>query len=269
MTHLLNINDIGIVFAFNLFMISFRYLLFSGTFYLVVWKWKRQSLLNRKIQNGFPDRKKIIHEVKYSLSTFVIFSIVGVLVFIAKKSGYTQIYNEFSKYGWGYFIFSVFAFILIHDTYFYWSHRLMHHKFLFKFMHKVHHESTDPSPWAAFSFHPSEAVVEAMIVPLLVFIMPAHPLAILSFLMYMTFMNALGHLGFELFPKGSTKHWLLQWSNTTTHHNMHHKYFNCNYGLYFNWWDQLMKTNHKFYHQKFDEVTSSDTIDINKENVTV
>ena len=60
----------------------------------------------------------------------------------------------------------------------------------------------------------------------------------------MTFMNVLGHLGFELYPKGFTTHWLGKWNNTSTHHNMHHKYYNCNYGLYFNIWDRIMGTNH-------------------------
>jgi len=37
---------------------------------------------------------------------------------------------------------------------------------------------------------------------------------------------------------------------------MHHRYTKCNYGLYFNFWDRLMGTNHKQYHEMFDEVAS-------------
>ncbi len=70
----------------------------------------------------------------------------------------------------------------------------------------------------------------------------------------MTAMNVLGHLGFELYPSGSTKHWLGRWNNTSTHHNMHHKYTRCNYGLYFNWWDTLMGTNHARYEEQFEQV---------------
>lgn len=36
---------------------------------------------------------------------------------------------------------------------------------------------------------------------------------------------------------------------------MHHKYFNCNYGLYFNIWDRIMGTNHENYFDTFREVT--------------
>lgn len=66
--------------------------------------------------------------------------------------------------------------------------------------------------------------------------------------------NVMGHLGFELFPKYFTRHWFGQWLNSSTHHNMHHRYVNCNYGLYLNLWDRLMKTNHDKYHDTFDEV---------------
>jgi sterol desaturase/sphingolipid hydroxylase (fatty acid hydroxylase superfamily) len=70
----------------------------------------------------------------------------------------------------------------------------------------------------------------------------------------MTIMNVLGHLGYELFPRGFTKGRLTWWHNTSTHHNMHHSKSNCNYGLYFNWWDRLMGTNHREYHATFEAV---------------
>ena len=36
--------------------------------------------------------------------------------------------------------------LLIHDTYFYWTHRIMHHPKLFNLFHLLHHRSTNPSP---------------------------------------------------------------------------------------------------------------------------
>jgi sterol desaturase/sphingolipid hydroxylase (fatty acid hydroxylase superfamily) len=249
-------HTLAIVWLINFSLLTVRYLLFAGTAYSIFWIWKRDKLQYKRTQIEYPEKSKLIHEFKYSMITMTIFAAVGVGIFIAKKNGLTFLYNNISERGVGYFIFSIIAAILIHDTFFYWSHRLMHHKSIFKYMHKVHHNSTNPSPWAAFSFHPSESIVEAMIVPILVIIMPIHPLAILAFLLYMTFMNVLGHLGFELYPKGFTTHWLGKWNNTATHHNMHHRYFNCNYGLYFNFWDRMMGTNHPNYHEVFEEVTS-------------
>lgn len=245
-----------IVWILNFSLLTLRYFIFAGIAYGIFWIWKRDVWQYKRTQMDYPDKSKIIYEVKYSLITMTVFATVGLFIFLMKKNGYTYIYNNISERGTGYFIFSVIIAILIHDTYFYWAHRLMHHKLLFKYVHKVHHNSTNPSPWAAFSFHPTESILEALIVPMLVFIMPIHPLAILAFLLYMTLMNVLGHLGFELYPKGFTTHWFGKWNNTATHHNMHHKFFNCNYGLYFNFWDRVMGTNHPKYTDTFEEVKS-------------
>jgi Delta7-sterol 5-desaturase len=76
----------------------------------------------------------------------------------------------------------------------------------------------------------------------------------------MTALNVLGHLGFEIYPKGFTKHSLLGINNTSTHHNMHHSLTNCNYGLYFNFWDKWMGTNHKKYHETFEKLASQKAI---------
>ena len=64
----------------------------------------------------------------------------------------------------------------------------------------------------------------------------------------------MGHLGYEIFPKGMNRHWLGKWINTSVNHNMHHKYFHGNYGLYFTFWDRLMGTTRSDYDKVFDEV---------------
>ena len=40
------------------------------------------------------------------------------------------------------------------------------------------------------------------------------------------------------------------------HHDLHHKYFIHNYGLYFTWWDKWFGTEHPKYQVTFEEVTS-------------
>ncbi|TGL56570.1 fatty acid hydroxylase family protein [Leptospira ognonensis] len=255
-----------IVFIITTFVVTLRYLLFAGSAYIVFWKKWRDKFSHRIIQGKLADIAKIKTEIFYSLTTMIIFGMVGTGIFAAKKAGWTQIYDKLSDYSIAYFLFSIVAMILIHDAYFYVTHRLMHHKKIFKHVHLVHHLSTNPSPWAAFSFHPFEAVIEAGIVPLIISFMPVHGIAIFIFLLYMTFLNVLGHLAFETFPKGFVRNGLTNWHNTTTHHNMHHKFFNCNYGLYFNWWDKLFKTNHKDYGIQFELITSQPLF-LNKNNL--
>jgi sterol desaturase/sphingolipid hydroxylase (fatty acid hydroxylase superfamily) len=235
-------------------VISLRYLFFAGVLYLVFYVWKKREFFRFKIQQRFPENKNIMREIGYSFLSLFIFTIVATSMFILRKHGYTQMYVHFNDHSVAYFVFTIIAFILIHDTYFYWTHRFMHRKEIYKYVHRVHHLSTNPTPWAAFAFHPLEAVVEVGIVPLMMFLMPIHPFALLVWVLYQTGMNVLGHLGFELFPHGFTTGKISKWHNTSVHHNMHHKLVTCNYGLYYNFWDRIMGTNHAAYEQEFELV---------------
>lgn len=235
-------------------ILSLRYLIFAGSLYLLFYVWKKRDFFRLKIQQKYPDHPHVFREMKYSFLSIGIFALVGVTLFWLRNHGYTKVYTNFSDHSVGYFIFSVLAFIFIHDAYFYVTHRFMHWKKIYPYVHKVHHLSTNPTPWASFAFHPLEAVLEVGIVPIMVFLMPLHPFAILAWVLFQTGMNVLGHLGFEIFPKGFTTGFLTKWSNTSTHHNMHHRYVTCNYGLYFNIWDRLLGTNHPQYTETFDMV---------------
>jgi lathosterol oxidase len=232
-----------------------RYLLVAGPLYLVCWKLLRKRLQPRRIQRALPPRRRLVAEFWWSISTFAIFSAVGVTMSLLNQLGWTRLYRDIDEHGWGYWALSIVLMTIIHDAYFYWTHRFMHLKRVFRYFHRVHHLSFNPSPWAAFSFHPLEAVVEASIIYVIAFTIPFHLSALFVFLLFMTIMNAVGHLGYELYPRGFTRHWLGRWFNTSVHHNMHHHLVHCNYGLYFNWWDRLLGTNHAAYHQTFDTVT--------------
>ena len=130
----------------------------------------------------------------------------------------------------------------------------MHHPKLFKYFHLVHHKSTNPSPWAAYAFHPLEAIVEASIIFLIVFLIPFHKTALLTFLLFMIFYNVYGHLGFELYPKGFHKHRIGKWINTSVNHNLHHRHFEGNFGLYFLFWDRWIGTVRADYDSSFDQI---------------
>lgn len=235
-------------------MLTLRYMVFAGVLYLLFYVWKRRDWFKFKIQQKFPKDTDVWREIGYSLLSMSIFAAVGLSIHLLQRAGYTQIYRDFSEHSIAYFIFTVVAFIVLHDTYFYWTHRFMHIKKLYPYVHLIHHKSHNPTPWAAFAFHPLEAIVEVGIVPIMVFLMPIHPLTILVWVLYMTGMNVLGHLGFELFPDGFASGRLTKWHNTSTHHNMHHKFTTSNYGLYYNFWDRVMGTNHERYETEFDKV---------------
>lgn len=212
-------------------------------------------LQRRRIKPGDTLFPQISREVLHSLRSLAIFGIVaGGVVYLA-LSGWTRIYGRISDYGWEWFLASIAVMIVLHDAYFYWTHRMMHHRALYHAFHSTHHLSTNPTPWAAYAFSPLEALVQAGIVPLIVLVMPVHPLAISIFMMWQIAFNVLGHCGYEIYPG-----WFLRSPagvllNSPTHHSLHHEKFRGNYGLYFNVWDRLMGTNHPDYIARFEQAT--------------
>ena len=178
-----------------------RYLIGAGGVYLVVNVLLAQALRNRKIREKSPDWKQMRREILASLRSAAIFAGVGGMTIAAlAAAGCDVIYGEPLERGWGYLIFSTIMLIVLHDAWFYWSHRLIHHPKLFRRVHREHHKSHNPSPWTAYSFDPGEAVVNAIYLPLALLLVPSSGLAIFIFINHMMIRNAIGHSGYELFP---------------------------------------------------------------------
>jgi sterol desaturase/sphingolipid hydroxylase (fatty acid hydroxylase superfamily) len=235
-------------------VIFFRYLVIALVAFVIFYLLRKEEWGFKKIQSAIPANKDYYREIGFSFFTAVIFTSVGWLIFLSPVRQFTKVYTDIKSLGMFYFFISVAIMLVLHDAYFYWTHRAMHHPQLFKLFHKVHHLSTNPSPWAAFAFHPLEAIVEAGILIIVPFIIPVHPFAIALFLISMMVYNVYGHLGFELYPKGFSKSSIGKWINTSVNHNQHHAHFKGNYGLYFLWWDRWMGTLRKDYDQEFDRV---------------
>ena len=234
-----------------------KYFLIAGPAFLIFYVFLRKKISYRKIQQAFPKRQDYWREIFFSTLSIVIFSFPPLFMLYSNNiRSYTTYYTEISEHGWAYALLAFPLMLLMHDSYFYWAHRLMHHQKLFKLFHLVHHKSLNPSPWAAYSFHPLEAIVESLIFVIFLFTIPVHTIHLMLFFIFSLVYNVYGHLGFELYPKGFNRHWIGKWLNTSVAHNMHHKFFKGNYGLYFMFWDRLMGTLNEKYDKAFEEVTS-------------
>lgn len=224
-----------------------RYSLFAGVGFVICYILGRHALSHRKIQARFPKSVDYFREIFFSLTTCILFGLVGAIIFSPAVRPHTALYFRIEERGWLYFVAIIPIMVLIHDAYFYWSHRFLHWRPVFRIAHAVHHQSTNPSPWAALSFHPLEAVVQAGVFLILAFVIPVHPLALLIFFLWTTFSNVVGHLGFELFGPRFTESWVGRWCNNATNHNLHHQKPSGNYGLFFRFWDEWMGTTHANY----------------------
>jgi Delta7-sterol 5-desaturase len=216
-------------------IVGVRYLITSGGF---AWLTRRKF---PALYDGLSPQ--IRREIFWSLASAAIYGVpAGIAAWSWDNLGWTQIYTDPAQFPIWYLPGSVLAFLFAHDTWFYWTHRLMHRPFWFKLAHAVHHESRPPTAWAAMSFHPWEAVTGAVIIPLLVFIIPIHVAALGVVLTIMTVMGITNHMGWELFPKVMVNGVLGRLLITATHHQKHHDKYRGNYGLYFRFWDKICGT---------------------------
>ena len=109
------------------------------------------------------------------------------------------------------------------EFHFYWVHRLIHWKPLYKHVHSLHHKNSNPITWSGMAMHPVEGTIYLSVV-LIHWVVPSHPIHFLFNLQHTALTPANGHHGFEgpilkgKFPTGSYFHYL------------HHRYFECNYG---------------------------------------
>jgi sterol desaturase/sphingolipid hydroxylase (fatty acid hydroxylase superfamily) len=251
---------------------AFWYVTIAGLAWLTLHVLFARWLAHRRIADRSPTLGQMSREILYSIRSLAIYGLVGGFVVFAYFSGWTQIYTRIApghassgpqlfqlgplSPGWTYLLLTIGLIILIHDAYFYWTHRLMHHPRLFRLMHRTHHLSINPSPWAAYAFSPWEAFVQAGIAPLVLFTLPTHPLAFSVFMLWQISFNVLGHCGYELFPRWFVRSPLGRLFNTATHHAQHHETNRSNFSLYFNLWDRLLGTNHHSYAQRFAKAVS-------------
>ena len=230
------------LWIFSTLLVPFLYLVVATSFYLVLYIWKSGDYKNNKIQSIEVTPAQLRRELLYSITSLAIFTAMGFVVFLVYHYGYSRLYFDIAKYGISYFFISIILIMLLHDMYFYWTHRLLHLPGWYQKIHTVHHLSLNPSPFTSLSFHPVEAIVQAAVLPLIVLIIPAHPFSIFIFLIFMVYKNVRGHSGYEFTTKANRQNnskWLQSYS---IHHNEHHLYGRGNYGLYFTFWDRLMNT---------------------------
>ncbi|MBI1393651.1 MAG: sterol desaturase [Alphaproteobacteria bacterium] len=238
---------------------------FSATLavFLLVWIVFEGSLKARKIPARGPRTfearsRQIRREIFYSISSVFVYMTMSIFLFEGAADGIFKFYHDPDKYGPLYKYGSFFILILVHDAYFYWSHRAMHHPLLFKWTHAVHHRTKDPTPFTAYAFAPGEAAVNFMIIPLYALVLPLHDMTTVYFLWFQIFRNAMAHAGYELMPRGWARHPILGLNSSVTHHHMHHEKMTGNYGFYFTFWDRLMGTEHKDYLDRVDAITAGD-----------
>lgn len=109
---------------------------------------------------------------------------------------------------------------------FYWIHRFLHWPPLYRIAHELHHRNVNIGPWSGISMHPVEHLLYFSAIALW-WVVPANPVIVIATGFFFGLGPAFSHSGFErvtlpgrqnAFPAGDY------------FHQLHHRYFEVNYG---------------------------------------
>ncbi len=142
--------------------------------------------------------------------------------------------------------------IVLFDTWFYWGHRLMHTRALYKY-HIWHHRSVAPTVWSNYS----DTLIDAfamqsfyLVAPL---ILPIPAVVLVLHRICDHFNGQIGHSGFEYFADGTTR--FPSPLVCVSFHDQHHEHFRYNYANFFSFWDRVCGTLYPKYDAKVTELS--------------
>ena len=113
-------------------IVAVRYLLSSGLF---AWLTRR---LHPGLYAGLDPQ--IRREIGWSLASAAIYGVpAGIVAWGWQERGWTLIYTDLAAWPTWYLPVSLLLYLAAHDTWFYWTHRLLHRPAWFRAAHAVHH----------------------------------------------------------------------------------------------------------------------------------
>lgn len=108
---------------------------------------------------------------------------------------------------------------LLHDVLYYYTHRLIHHPFLYPAVHKLHHRFTAPVALAAQYATPTEHLFSNLMPVVLPFIiLKAHVVTFWAVIAFELVQTSTFHSGFDFF------------AGNARYHDAHHEKFVVNFG---------------------------------------
>ena len=181
------------------------------------------------------------------ISGVTIWSAYEILMMWSMANGYMSNLSWSDSYLW--LIALLFLIPIWESFYFYLVHRLLHWPVLYRKIHALHHRNANVGPWSGMSMHPVEHVLFLGSV-LVHWVIPANPLLIIFHLQYQALGAVTTHTGYEGIERNG-KNWLALGS---FYHQLHHRYYECNYGSLEIPWDKWMGSFHdgsEESHQRF------------------
>jgi methylsterol monooxygenase len=223
-------------FVYISLAVSFFSILVGGIYsYIVLYTdWlKPLSIQTRRHKPGhFWERFPLI-----ALNIALMFLISGTGLYFGQG-----LFDHTAPSSWWIVPVQVMAMMVLDDLYFYFYHSALHRfPFLYKKIHRIHHQATQPFPLEFIYVHPLEWMLGSLGIVLgLAAVSLFSPVNALSFWIYVAFRNL-----HEVDIHSGTRSLLAQYIpfyGTVEHHDFHHSKVTANYASTFTIWDKLFGT---------------------------
>eukprot|EP00039_Didymoeca_costata_P016828 m.306817 g.306817 ORF g.306817 m.306817 type:complete len:275 (+) comp16457_c0_seq16:240-1064(+) len=155
--------------------------------------------------------------------------------------------------------------VAVDDTWFYWGHRLLHTKWLYRAIHKKHHKFTQPVGISTVFANPIEDIFANTLSTVLgALLLKSHVVILWMSMVLKIWQSVDAHSGYDLpFPLSPFS--TLYGMDCSPAHNFHHSHNIGNYGGYFTFWDHVCGTNkayQAFLEKKKKQVPKNTTGDL-------
>ncbi|XP_013413905.1 methylsterol monooxygenase 1-like [Lingula anatina] len=131
---------------------------------------------------------------------------------------------------------------VIEDTWHYWLHRALHHKSIYKHIHKIHHRYSAPMGMVAEYAHPAETLILGMgfFIPILLFC--THFVLLWVWVAFRLMETIDVHTGYDI----PHLFHLIPFYGGAKAHDFHHMNFVGNYSSTFTYWDKICGTDKQY-----------------------
>lgn len=220
---------VGAVYCRNLALM----VLLAGGMHLYLYTFKRQG--NHLRYDVRPFRKKsalftfnsqfrdnVFWSVVSGVTVWTAYEVIGLWAY---ANGFMPMMEFASSPVWFVVWFLLMPFYGV--FHFYWIHRLLHWGPLYTYVHALHHRNVNVGPWSGMSMHPVEHIGYLSSV-LIHFVFASHPVHFIFQLQQKVLLAVSSHAGYDAVTarQGGDKGLKVG----DFFHQLHHRYFECNYG---------------------------------------
>lgn len=141
-------------------------------------------------------KNQIRMEIASTLQSLPVMAVFTVPFFLAEVRGYSKMYDTTAEGpGWWYDALQFPFFVAFTDFFIYWIHRGLHHKSIYKYVHKAHHKWVVPTPYASHAFHPMDGFAQSIPYHVFPFIFPLQKFAYIALFTFINIWTVMIHDG--------------------------------------------------------------------------